>query len=426
MVIGILLPIINLFSQTSSAIWPLSIGDTVPDITFNNIINYKSSTAKFSDFKKPVILDFFSTWCSPCIKALPHLDSLQRRFSDSIQILVVTNEPPEKIQSFLQANAIGKRISLPFITRDSCLQLYFPHKLIPHEVVMDKKHIVKAITYPEYINATVINALFTGREFQYYSKNDVPKFNRDQPLYKNVNIDSCMISNSTLTRYIEGLGGQTGYLISKDSLNKRIYYINRPLISLYEHAADFPEGSNRIILEVKDSSKYIQYPNHWIAWASKNAYCYEISVPITTPEEMIDNYMLQDLNRYLHMNVHKEKRLIKCWALVYAKQEKGLVARSILPRSNVQSDKEDSLKIDNKPISYLIEVLNNQRIDRQPSHPIVLDETGYVGNVNWVLHGDNIQNLPGTARELHRYGFDIIPVERELEMLIITENDYRQ
>ena len=54
---------------------PLKIGDKVPDIEFKNIINYKSKTARLSDFKgKLVILDFWGTWCTSCIAAFPKME----------------------------------------------------------------------------------------------------------------------------------------------------------------------------------------------------------------------------------------------------------------------------------------------------------------------------------------------------------------
>ncbi|MFX5705810.1 thioredoxin domain-containing protein, partial [Acinetobacter baumannii] len=32
------------------------------------------------------VIDFFGTWCAPCIKALPHLQELKQKFNDSITI----------------------------------------------------------------------------------------------------------------------------------------------------------------------------------------------------------------------------------------------------------------------------------------------------------------------------------------------------
>ncbi|MGZ4100208.1 MAG: TlpA family protein disulfide reductase, partial [Bacteroidia bacterium] len=51
---------------------PLKVGDKVPDITFSNVVNYKSATLKLSEFKGQVImLDFWATWCSSCLAAFP-------------------------------------------------------------------------------------------------------------------------------------------------------------------------------------------------------------------------------------------------------------------------------------------------------------------------------------------------------------------
>jgi thiol-disulfide isomerase/thioredoxin len=43
------------------------------------------------------VLEFWATWCKPCLKAVPHLNKLQDRFKDSnIVFLSFTYEPPAK------------------------------------------------------------------------------------------------------------------------------------------------------------------------------------------------------------------------------------------------------------------------------------------------------------------------------------------
>ncbi|MGB4400563.1 MAG: TlpA disulfide reductase family protein, partial [Daejeonella sp.] len=69
----------------------LKIGDKVPDVTINNISNYKSTSAKLSDFKgKLLILDFWATWCAPCIAMIPKMDSLEKAFEGKVAFLSVT------------------------------------------------------------------------------------------------------------------------------------------------------------------------------------------------------------------------------------------------------------------------------------------------------------------------------------------------
>ena len=41
------------------------------------------------------VLEFWATWCRPCLKAVPHLNKLQRQFADSnIVFLSITYEQP--------------------------------------------------------------------------------------------------------------------------------------------------------------------------------------------------------------------------------------------------------------------------------------------------------------------------------------------
>lgn len=47
---------------------PLSIGDTVPDLLFDNLLNHSAPTVRLSGFRgKLVILDFWATWCTACL-----------------------------------------------------------------------------------------------------------------------------------------------------------------------------------------------------------------------------------------------------------------------------------------------------------------------------------------------------------------------
>ncbi len=82
----------------------IQIGQQVPDLLLTNLHNYRdkqgnlSSSAKISDFKgKLLILDFWATWCSPCVAMIPKMDSLQQEFKDKYdsdiynQVLNISN-----------------------------------------------------------------------------------------------------------------------------------------------------------------------------------------------------------------------------------------------------------------------------------------------------------------------------------------------
>ena len=141
-----------LFAQDKIA--PLQIGDPVPDIFLENIINHPRGTAHLSDFKgKLLILDFWATWCRPCIQAIPRFEQLQREFGNQLQILMVTSQPSTSIAKFFS----DRGFTLPSVTGDQKLSKLFPHKYVPHEVWIKDGKII-AITGEAEVTANNIKA----------------------------------------------------------------------------------------------------------------------------------------------------------------------------------------------------------------------------------------------------------------------------
>ena len=113
-----------------------------------------------------------------CIKGLPALDSLQKKYSGNTQIVLVTNESAEKVKPFLNRH---KEIKFPVIYSDSILSMLFPYTFIPHDVWINKG-IVKAITYPEYVNEKNINVVLDNQEIGWPVKFDMAEFDYNRPL----------------------------------------------------------------------------------------------------------------------------------------------------------------------------------------------------------------------------------------------------
>ena len=67
------------------------IGDEIPDFSFTD---FNGQARKLSDFKgKYVLLDFWGTWCSPCVAELPALKEVYGKFRvRNFEILGMDNE----------------------------------------------------------------------------------------------------------------------------------------------------------------------------------------------------------------------------------------------------------------------------------------------------------------------------------------------
>ena len=47
---------------------------------------------------KFVLIDFWATWCPPCRKAIPELNSLQKKFGDKLVVIGLSDEPEAKVK----------------------------------------------------------------------------------------------------------------------------------------------------------------------------------------------------------------------------------------------------------------------------------------------------------------------------------------
>jgi len=75
----------------------LGVGAIAPDFP---MLSLDGRTVKLSDFKdKIVILDFWATWCGPCIASFPHTQKLAAKYKDQ-GVVVVASGTSDKIASF--------------------------------------------------------------------------------------------------------------------------------------------------------------------------------------------------------------------------------------------------------------------------------------------------------------------------------------
>jgi cytochrome c biogenesis protein CcmG, thiol:disulfide interchange protein DsbE len=98
--------------QTQSDATPLhvaaEIGATAPEITLQELENGSAgASVTLSDLRgKPVILNFWATWCEPCKEEFPVLDGVYRRYRqpDQLQVIGVNVQDtatPEMVQQYL-------------------------------------------------------------------------------------------------------------------------------------------------------------------------------------------------------------------------------------------------------------------------------------------------------------------------------------
>jgi len=85
-----------------------------------------------------MVLDFWASWCGPCIKAMPQVDEVVEEFAEQGVRLVAVNleEPPDKIQSALDRFKLDVTVALD---RDGVVAHKYEAVAIPQTVVIDRE-----------------------------------------------------------------------------------------------------------------------------------------------------------------------------------------------------------------------------------------------------------------------------------------------
>ena len=133
-----------------------AVNDMTGDFPISKILNHSSPTSSFQEFKtKLLIVDFFGTWCVPCVRALPKLNALQGKYKSEINILMVSEEKQEKLENFIQ-----KRTSFIFpvvVDEEKNFVNLFQPPASPYSVVLGKNGRVIAIPTQEEITEANID-----------------------------------------------------------------------------------------------------------------------------------------------------------------------------------------------------------------------------------------------------------------------------
>lgn len=109
----------------------LTIGSSAPAIDIEHWVSQGGGkfdkVTKFED-GKVYIIEFWATWCGPCIASMPHLAELQSNYADKgVQLISVSDEELDVVQSFLdrpvkesedEQQTYGKLTSVYCLTTD--------------------------------------------------------------------------------------------------------------------------------------------------------------------------------------------------------------------------------------------------------------------------------------------------------------------
>jgi uncharacterized protein (TIGR03435 family) len=140
------------------------IGDVPPPISLTKTIQGSPATEiSWEKLKgKVVVLEFWATWCGPCVASIPHLNDLAEQFKNKPVVFIsVTSENENVVRGFLKSHPMKAWVGLDDY---EVLNKAFRVEGIPHAVIVDANGHIAAVAHPAGIKPENLEEVLAGKK----------------------------------------------------------------------------------------------------------------------------------------------------------------------------------------------------------------------------------------------------------------------
>ena len=132
-----------------------------PPLALDTVIGGDLKAVKsWADLKgRAVVLEFWASYCDPCVENIPHLNGLVEKFAGKPVVFIsVTRDSRAEIEEFMKTHPMKGNVAVDATGAFRNFQV----RGIPHTVLVDKDGVIRGFSYPSEVTPETIDALLAG------------------------------------------------------------------------------------------------------------------------------------------------------------------------------------------------------------------------------------------------------------------------
>lgn len=154
-------PVVVLTSLVAPLLGQVTAGVEAPEVKVGKLLNSPVPFESLSELQgSAVLLEFWATWCGPCVAQIPHMVEIHNKYADrGLVILAMSNEPLATVEPFVQQKGMVYPIG---IDAGSTAMKTYGVQGIPRAFLIDKDGKIAWTDHPARLTEAEIEKVLVG------------------------------------------------------------------------------------------------------------------------------------------------------------------------------------------------------------------------------------------------------------------------
>ncbi len=384
--------------QVTATEQALEKGHQLPAFELIDLSKQETKITEADLLGKVTIIEFWASWCSPCVGSMKKMEELKKQFGEEIQVWAIGHDSKERVLKFMD----NKKIDVQFLhDEEKIFDEWFPHRTIPHAVVINPDGKVQGITAPEHIQYQEVLAISHGLDVVFPLKKEDVDFDYFADYF---NVDTTAERSFAITSAIPDIGAFSKRPPNGPFAGRRISAHNYTIDALYRLA--YQMSSYRLIYEV-DEDRF-DYKN------PQNKFCIDLLVAPQEKDQLFDQFKAKIAENFPY-KARIERKTMQVAVLSVIEGATVNLAKSTAI-DNSHSAAGDHYRRSGSTLGQFAKYFEDHGLLGMPA----VDETGdtEIYDIQFQYEPEN----PASFKEaLSKLGLRLKKAEREIEVLVIYE-----